>query len=189
MSNLGDLQSRALRELVGTHSIGVATVNLQNGTATFDSVCEADAQVISVIGGFPKAVANRTDEALVTLAALQSPITGYETYYDQPVSTTVYYVWVVNAAGTDYVIQGTYEGQALGPYIGPKGQLGDGLIPNIVVADTYAPIAVFRVVNGATAVFTPATTFWDATSVVSSAAPVNVLPESVSDLTFTAGGS
>jgi hypothetical protein len=57
------------------------------------------------------------------------------------------------------------------------------------VPDTYAPIAVLKVVNGNTAVWVPGTTNWDATGVVGSAAPVTVLPGAASALTFTAGGA
>lgn len=188
MPNLGDISNRALRELLGTRAVSRSLVNLQNATATFDSVTEPDGIIILNIGGFAFHAADVTNKALATLEALQAPVTGYAGYYDQPKSTTVYYVWVMNKAGTSYVIQGTYAGQILGNKVSPP-QVGTGLIPDIVVPDTYAPIAVFKVVNGTTAVFTPATTNWDATNVTSSAAAVSVLPKQISDLTFTAGGA
>lgn len=188
MANLGDLQSRALRELMGTRSDGTATINLQNATATYDLVGEPDGLILYTVAGGSYTLATGADKTLATLAALQNPITGYDGYYDQPVSTTVYYTACVNKAGTIYVIQGTYAGQVLGgsKAIGPRGT---GLIPDIVVPDTYAPFAVFKVVNGVTAVWIPGTTNWNATNVVSSSAPVAVLPKQASDLTFTAGGA
>lgn len=188
MAKLSDLQHRALRELLGTYCVGTATINLQNATATYDVVAEPDGLLLLSINGFAKAVATGADKALATLAALQEPVTGYTTYIDQPKNTTVYYVCCVNAAGTFYVIQGTYAGQVLGgsKAIGPRG---DGGIPDIAVPDTYAPIAVFKVVNGNTAVWVPGTTNWDASGVTSSAAPVFRLPGSASALTFTAGGA
>lgn len=189
MTTLADLQSRALRELVGTRTHSRTLVNLQNATATFDGVSEPDAIMRFDIAGVQCTTADVTNKALATLAALQNPVTGYDGYYDQPKSTTVYYTACVNAAGTMYVIQGTYAGQVLGgsKAIGPRG---DGSIPQIAVPDTYAPFAVFKVVNGTTAVFTPGTTNWDATNVVSSACPVSVLPNGIPAASlFVAGGA
>jgi hypothetical protein len=188
MASLKDLQSRALRELVGTRSMGTASINLQDGTATYDVVGEPDGLVLLSIAGAAKTVATGADKALATVAALQNPITGYDAYYDQPINTTVYYVCCCNAAGDFKVIQGTYEDQVLGGSLA-RGPRGTGDIPDIVVPDTYAPIAVFKVVNGATAVFVPGTTNWNATNVVAYAAPVCVLPKSAADLTFTEGGA
>jgi hypothetical protein len=188
MPNLGDIQARALRELLGTRSDGTATINLQNSTATYDLVGEPDGLILFQVAGGSYTLATGADKVLATLAALQEPITGYNGYYSQPINTTVYYTACINKGGTIYVIQGTYATQVLGgsKALGPRGT---GLIPDIVVPDTYAPFAVFKVVNGANAVFIPATTNWNATSVVASSAPVAVLPKQASDLTFTAGGA
>jgi hypothetical protein len=188
MARLQDIQARALRELIGTRITSRSLVNLQNGTATFDSVTEPDGIIVGLIGGGGFSTADVTDKALVTLAALQNPVTGNDGYYDQPKSTTVYYLWVVNAAGTSYVIQGTYAGQVLG-YGFPRGPKGDGSIPDVAVPDTYAPVAVFKVVNGTTAVWIPGTTNWNASNVVSSAAPVGALTSDPAKYTFVAGGA
>jgi hypothetical protein len=187
MPTLSDISQRALRELIGNRAVSRTLVNLQNGTATFDGVTEPDAIMRYDINGVQCTTADVTNKALATLAALQNPVTGYDGYIAQPVSTTVYYLAVVNAAGTMYVIQGTYAGQILGPGL-PKGPRGTGGIPDIAVPATYAPFAIFKVVNGVTAAFTPATTFWDATNVTSSAVPVSVLPAGVPS-GFVAGGA
>ena len=186
-ASLADVQHAVIRELLGTRTLSESTVNLQDATATFDSVTEPDAKIMTVIDGFIKGHADVTNEALVTLAALQNPVTGYDGYYVQPADTTVYYLWVKNAAGTDYVIQGTYADQVLGGglAVGPRG---DGSIPRVAVPATYAPIAVFKVVTTAVT-FTPATTNWNAAGVVAYAAPVSVLPAAVASLTFTEGGA
>lgn len=186
MSKLSDVSDKALRELLGTRCLSSSTVNLQDATATFDSVTEPDAKIVYEIDGLKYEAADVTNEALVTLAALQNPITGLDGYYSQPVSTTVYYVWVKNAAGTDYVIQGTYAGQVINR-AGRNG-LGDGSIPDIAVAATYAPIAIFRVVNGVTAVWIPGTTNWNATNVDAYAQAVGCLPAAAS-VTGTIGGA
>jgi hypothetical protein len=187
MTSLSDVSNGAIRELIGNRSISRTLFNLQNATATYDGVTEPDGIMIVSINGFLFNIADVTNKAMATLAALQHPITGRDTYYSQPVSTTVYYTVVVNAAGTFYAIQGTYAGQVITGN-GANG-IGDGSIPDIAVKGTYAPVAVFKVVNGVTAVFIPATTNWDATNVTSSAAAVAVLPRSAADLTFTAGGA
>jgi len=188
-ASLADISNRALRELIGTRSISRTLVNLQDATATFDGVSEPDAIMRYDINGVQCTTADVTNKALATLAALQNPVTGYDGYYSQPVSTTVYYLAVVNAAGTVYVIQGTYADQVLGGAyaVGPRG---DGSIPFIAVPETYAPFAVFKVVNGTNAVFIPATTNWNATSVVSYAAPVSVVPNGIpADALFVEGGA
>jgi len=184
MSKLSDISNANLRELLGNRSVSRTLVNLQNGTATFDGVTEPDAIMIVEIDGGLFHIADVTNKALATLAALQNPITGQDGYYVQPAGTTVYYVWVVNAAGTSYVIQGTYSGQAFTPF---KSALGDGSVPDIAVKSTYAPIAIFKVVTDATHTFTPGTTNWDATGITSSAAAVSVL--GVNTPAFIAGGA
>ncbi len=187
MSRLSDVSNQAIREMLGTRGISRTLINLQNGTATFDGVTEPDAIMTFMINGQIFTNADLTNKALATLAALQHPVTGRDGYYSQPVSTTVYYLVVVNAAGTFYTIQGTYAGQVIVGNGAP--QVGTGEIPDIAVPATYAPVAVLKVVNGVTAVFIPATTNWDATNVTSSAAPIAVLPRSAADLTFVAGGA
>ena len=188
MAKLQDIQARALRELIGTRILSRSLVNLQNATATFDSVTEPDALIVGLAGGGAFTTADVTNKVLATLPALQNPVTGNDGYYDQPKSTTVYYLWVVDAAGTSYVIQGTYAGQVLG-YGFPRGPKGDGSIPDVAVPDTYAPVAVFKVVNGTTAVFVPGTTNWNAAGVTASAAPVGVLTSDPAKYTFVAGGA
>lgn len=186
MSSLADISNGDLRELLGTRGISRTLVNAQNGTATYDGVTEPDAIMAYMVNGNIRTAADVTNKALLALAALQFPITGQNSFYVQPDGKTVYYVLCVNAAGTFYAIQGTYAGQVISR-AGRDG-LGDGSIPDISVKSTYAPFAVVKVVtSGGT--FTPATTNWDATGVVASAAPIGVLPRSASDLTFVAGGA
>ena len=187
MSSLADISNGDIRELLGTRGISRSLVNLQDGTATYDTVTEPDAIMSFMVNGNIRTNADLTNKAVATLAALQNPITGQDGYYQQPINTTVYYVLCVNAAGTFYCIQGTYAGQVINR-AGRNG-VGDGSIPDIVVKSTYAPFAVLKVVNGATAVFIPATTNWDATGVDAYAAPVSVLPRSASDLTFVIGAA
>lgn len=184
---LGEINFKALRSLLGTRAVSRTLVNCQDGTATYDGVTEPDAIMRFDIDGAQFTAADVTNKALVALAGLQNPITGRDTFYSQPINTTVYYVLCISAAGTFYAVQGTYAGQVIAR--NGRDGVGDGAIPDIVL-DGYAPFAVIKVVNGATAVFTPATTFWNATNVTSSACPISVLPSgAASTLTFVAGGA
>jgi len=189
-ANLADISNGALRELLGTRGVSRSLVNLQNGTATFDSVTEPDAIIRFDIDGVACTTADVTNKALATLAALQNPVTGLDGYYTQPAGKTVYYVWVVNAAGTSYVIQGTYNGQVLGG--GTAITLGDGSIPKIAVPGTYAPLAIFKVVTAA-GTFIPGTTFWDSANLTAASCgscPVSVLPSATpAAASFVAGGA
>lgn len=186
MSSLADISNKALRSLIGTKQHSRPLVNLQDGTATFDSVTEPDAILRFDIDGVAFTAADVTNKALATLAALQNPITGLDGYYSQPVSTTVYYVWCISSAGTSYVIQGTYAGQVISR--GGRNGVGTGGIPDIV-ADGYCPMAIFKVVNGVTAVWIPGTTNWNATNVQAYATPISVLPSSTTYLTNVEGDS
>jgi len=161
MSKLSDTVNKHVREMLGTYSIGKATPASATGATTFKTTQDPAGTLQMVIGGVPSAkLANLTTTAPLALAALQNPITGQDTFYVQPASTTVYYLIVVNAAGTVYVIQGTYSGQSFTPF---KNSLGTGDLPDIAVAETYAPIGCFKVVTGTTA-FTVGTTNLDATT-------------------------
>lgn len=185
--SLADVSNRAIREMLGTHSISRALINLQDATATMDVVNEPDAIGIVSIGGATVKYDDAANVALAAVAALQNPVTGQDTFYVQPADTTVYYLVVCNAAGALKVIQGTYADQVLSGSlaIGPRG---DGSIPFVAVADSYAPVAVLKVVTtGVT--FTPATTNWNAAGVVAYAAPCTVVPASADVLVFVEGGA
>lgn len=161
MSQLNEINNVDLRELFGTYSIGKATPASATAATTFKTTQDPAGTLQAVIDGVPYAkIANLTTTAPLALAALQNPITGQDGFYVQPAATTVYYLIVVNSAGTVYVIQGTYSGQSFTPF---KSQLGTGYLPDIAVALTYAPIGCFKVVTGTTA-FTVGTTNLDATT-------------------------
>jgi len=191
MTFLADVSRADLRELLGCRTMGNSLINCQNSTATFDIVSSPSTTIYYCINGASYKLSDFTNKVLATLDALQTPVTGQAGYYQQPVSTTVFYLVVVNAAGTVYTIQGTYSGQIISRNGGLNVTVGDGSIPDIAVKGTYAPVGVIKVVNGTNAVWIPATTNWDATGVTSSACAINILPalKDGSDLTFIAGGA
>lgn len=193
-SSLRDVSNAAIRELLGTRSHSLSIVNLQNGTATFDTtITGTAANMVYSIDGQQFAVAVLSNKALATLAALQTPNTGQAGYYTQPIGSTVYYLAVINAAGTVYVIQGKYSGQVITDASGKSRTVSAdeaAQLPFVPVAGTYAPFAAFKVAITVTTPFIPATTFWDATGVLAYATPISVIPSAaVADLTWTAGGA
>lgn len=174
MSKLSDISNANLRELLGCYSSGTCVPAMNaGGAATIKTTQSPAASFFTVINGQPKLLANLSAQALTALAALQNPITGQDGFYVQPVLTTVYYLFVANAAGTVYTIQGTYDGQVIAR-AGRNG-LGTGEMPDIAVKETYAPIGAMKVVLASTATFTPATTALDAANVTVTYASINRL--------------
>jgi hypothetical protein len=106
--------------------------------------------------------ANLSNVAFAALAALQNPITGQDGFYVQPASTTVYYLFALNLAGTFYTIQGNYTGRSI-PRPGGRNGLGVSEIPDIAVPYTYAPFGAMRIITG-TSAFTLGTTNTNATT-------------------------
>lgn len=167
-----DIQSAAVRELLGTYSVGTPVLAINaGGAATFKTTQSPAASFLGVFNGSPALIANAAARALTALAALQNPITHQDTFYVQPAGKTVYYLVVANAAGTMYTIQGTYDGQVLAQDRGPRG---DGSMPRISVAGTYVPVGYIKVVTGS-ATFTPATTLLDAANITFTFADLNKL--------------
>lgn len=90
-------------------------------------------------------------------ATIQQRITGQPGFYIQPVSTAVYYLIVIDAAGTVKCIQGTYAGQTFTPFVMPKGT---GDIPSDI--GDYTPIGYIKITTNGATTFTVATTALDA---------------------------
>lgn len=177
MSKYSDISNRAIKEQFAAYSVGLAVPAINAGSAaTLKTTQSPAASLLTVINGVPKLKADLSAQVITALAALQNPITGQDTFYVQPVSTTVYYVIVVNGSGTVYVIQGTYSGQTFTAF---KNALGTGAIPDIAVPNLYAPIGAFKVVTDSTHTFTPATTALDAAGVTVTYCSLNRLPDSV----------
>lgn len=71
--------------------------------------------------------------------------------YVQPVSTTVYYLMVVNASGVVRCVQGSYAGQVL--------RNGEQKLPGGLptYADGWSPFGLIKVVTNGATTFTPGT--------------------------------
>lgn len=170
MGKLTDIQTRALREMLGTRNLSTAGLGVANGTSS--KVDSANA-IATIINGAFCAASALNEYVLTAKAALQNPITHQDTFYVQPVSTTVYYVFVIDAADNVYTIQGTYSGQVLASDRGPRG---DGSIPRVAVPDTYAVLGAVKVETDSTHTFTPATTGFDAAGITDTWYDWAVLP-------------
>lgn len=175
MAKLNDVQNQAIREILGTRLLKKSALVATGAVATFAATSAPAGGLIYMIDGkVGAAKADVTVEPLVALAALQFPVTGTNGFYTLPVSSTCYFLIVLNAAGTYYAIQGTYAGQVFTNF---RNQLGTGDLPDIAVPATYCPIGWIKVVNGVTAPFIPATTLWNATNVTTTTGDLGgVLP-------------
>lgn len=188
MAKLSDVNNRAIRELLGnyTNTRSAIVGGTQVGVNTAQSPAAHFQPTINGVTGALKA--DLANEALVALPALQNPITGLDTFYVQPGSTTaggtgaattVYYLFVMNLAGTIYCIQGNYTGRVIPGRVGRWG-IGISEMPDIVVPALYAPFGAMKVVTGTDA-FTVGTTNTDATtgSMVITFASLSMLGESL----------
>jgi hypothetical protein len=173
MSKLSDISNRAIREAIGnrTFSQAVLASNGASGATVKTTVVPSGGIVYSIDGQVYKK-ANLSAQALTALAALQNPVTGQDGFYTQPDGKTVYYLFVINAAGTVYCIQGTYASQTFTAF---RSAVGTGYVPDIATPATYATIGVMKIVtSGGT--FTPGTTNLDATGVTATFADLSTLP-------------
>jgi len=171
---LSDVSNKALRELLGNRLYKKSALVATGAAATFAvTSAPAGGLVYSIDGVVGAAKADVTVEPLVTLAALQFPITGTNGFYTLPAGATCYFTIVLNAAGTYYAIQSTYAGQVFTPF---RQQLGSGDVADIVVPSLYVPVGIIKVVN-LTNPFIPATTLWNAAGVTTTTVDVaGVLP-------------
>lgn len=167
MPTLSDVQNRAIRNMLGTRSKTKATLAINAGSAATIKTTGTNTYSIN---GLDYSYAALSAQALSADATQQALITGQSGFYVQPISTTVYYVVGINAAGTVKTFQGTYTGQTFTNFV---NTLGDSSIPDI--GDSYCPIGYIKVVTGS-ATFTPATTALDAANITFTFQDVSVLP-------------
>lgn len=161
MSRLNDVQHKAMRRLLGNRCFSkvVLAINGASAATVSTTVVPAGGIVYSV-DGRQYLKANLAAQALTVNAAQQAVVTGQETFYVQPVSTTVYYVVCLDSAGNVRTVQGTYFGQVFVPYI---AQTGDGSIPD--VGDSLTAIGMIKIATSGSVTFTPGTTALDAAGV------------------------
>lgn len=175
MSSLKQVSSQPVRHLLGNRCNSRPILAIGTSKAAINTTAAAE----FVIDGIIRNKAAITSGALVALAASHLPTagaaylqpSGLAGFYTQPASTTVYYVLALNAAGTQVVVQGTYDGQPIANGAGYAE--GDGNVPPL--PDGVAPFGMIKVVTGATT-FVPATTEFDAANVTSTFYDLACLP-------------
>lgn len=153
---LDDIMQLALRAQLGNRISGtpaVLAINL-GGAATVKTTNA----ILYTVDQYIFTKAALAAQALSVNATLQAKITFQTTFYIQPVSSTVYYLLVMNAAGTVSCLQGTYSGQQ---FTGANILLGDGSIPDPQDA-TYVAFGLIKIVTNSSTTFTPGTTALDA---------------------------
>lgn len=153
---LDDIQGLALRCLLGNRVSGTpAVLAINAGSAATIKTTNA---INFSIDCKPILKAALSAVALAVNATLQPKITFQTTFYVQPASTTVYYLLLLNAAGTVSVLQGTYTGQT---FTGANIPVGDSSIPDPQDA-AYCAFGLIKVVTNSSTTFTPGTTALDA---------------------------
>lgn len=152
MARLNDISNAALRGAVGNYNMtkGVLAIN----AASAATIKSTNAYTYAVNG----ILYSKAALSAQVITNMTGPVQASTTTYVQPISTTVYYVVCLDAAGTVSIVQGSYATQALG-----GGAIGDGSIPD--VASTVTPIGIFKVATNASATFTAGTTALDAAGV------------------------
>jgi hypothetical protein len=95
---------------------------------------------------------------------------GGTPFYVQPISTTVYYVLALDAAGTVVTIQGDFAGRI------PPGSVAvsDGSVPN--TPEDLTPFGLIKVVTNGATTFTPATTALDAAGLTVTFYDISITP-------------
>lgn len=153
---LDDIMELPLRAALGNRvTSGVVTLAINAGSA---ATIKTTGTTTYQIDSRPYTKAALSAQALTANATLQAKITFQTGFYIQPISTTVYYLVLLNSAGTVTVLQGTYSGQQ---FTGANIPLGDGSIPDPQDL-SYCAIGLIKIVTNASTTFTPATTALDA---------------------------
>jgi hypothetical protein len=154
MSRISQVQHAHIRNLLANVCLTKATLAINAGGA---ATIKTTGTTTYTNDGVLLTKAALAAQALTVDATVQARLSGQATFYVQPVSSTVYYVVGLDAAGNVRVFQGTYVG-----YVGPGGNpvIGDGLVPEDI--GSYTPIGMIKIVTNGATTFTPATTALDA---------------------------
>jgi hypothetical protein len=152
---LDEIQQSPLRQALANRVLTRPVLAI-NGAAA--ATVATGAAVVFTIDGRIFNRAALSAQALTVNAALQQKTTFQSSFYVQPVSTTVYYTLVLNAAGTVSTIQGTFNNQT---FQGASIPIGRGDIPD---PDDllFVPFGGIKVVTNGATTFTPGTTALDA---------------------------
>lgn len=183
MSRLSDIANAAVKNMLGTFNSVKAILAINAGSAA--TIKTTSAAIIACINGVFYSITSLTAQS-IAIASGNGP--GGGGGYVQPFSTTVYYTFGVNAAGTFIAVQGTYAGMGVAtvmitaatPIIqqipGQMGAsaVGDGSIPDVPAG--YCAFGVMKMVTNSSTAFTPGTTALDAAGCTATYYDISVLP-------------
>lgn len=153
---LNQIGISALRAL-GTAVHGKAVLAINAATAATVKTTNA---IVYAIDGIVYSKAILSAQALTTLST---------PFYTQPISTTVYYTFALDASGNVRVVQGTYAGQSVNT--GGVVTIGDGTVPDVpdasvasvdasgnqTPATQWCPFGILKVVTNGSTTFLPGT--------------------------------
>jgi hypothetical protein len=168
MSRLSQVQRDDMRKLMQNVCLSKITLAINAGSA---ATVKNTGTITYTSDGLFKTASALSAQALAADATVQARITGQGTFYVQPVSTTVYYVIGLDAAGVCKTFQGTYAGYQ---FPGASLYVGDGDLPNDI--GSYTPIGIIKIVTNGSTTFTPATTALDAAGLTVTFIDVALLP-------------
>lgn len=175
MSSLLGTPAVELQKALGNRNLtfAVLAINLA-GAAT---VKTTSAYTYMVDGVLKTKAALAAQSIAVTHTAMGVPV-AVAAAYVQPVSTTVYYVLALDAAGAVYVVQGTFAGQVV-PAVPLYHQTFNGVggVPQVnQLPVNVTPVGIIKIATNASTTFTPATTLLDAAGITATYFDVSVLP-------------
>lgn len=172
MSTLKAQPNYDLRRLLGDRCYVFSTLAINAGSAA--TIKTTGAVIYSVDGVMYSKAALSAQVITITHDQFGRDVSTQPSVakYVQPVSTTVYYLIGVNAAGTVCTVQGGYSGQTL--TVNAQSFVSDGSMPVLPVG--YAPIGVIKIAPTVAATFNPGTTLLDATNVNATYFNVSTLP-------------
>jgi hypothetical protein len=158
MSSLAKITDATLYRLLGFCCLSKITLAINGaGAATV-----ANTGAINYLndGVFKQKAALSAQSIAITHDQNGNPVASGVAAYVQPVSTTVYYLLSLTAAGAVQVSQGGYAGQKIDN--SPAGLVftSQGGLPELPAGST--PIGLIKVVTNSSTTFTPATTALDA---------------------------
>lgn len=172
MSTLKAQPSVDLRRLLGDRCYVYGTLAINAASAA--TVKTTGAVIYSVDGVMYTKAALSAQSIAITHDQFGRDVTVQPSLaaYVQPISSTVYYLLGLNAAGTVCTVQGGYSGQSI--TLNGQAFVSDGSMPALPVG--YAPIGVVKIATNGSTTFTAGTTLLDAAGVTATYFNVSTLP-------------
>lgn len=176
MSELSKVVDQNMANVIGNACFSKATLAINAGSAA--TIKTTGTTTFTVGGVFYTKAALSAQSFAATHRADGAAVSALDPQYVQPISSTVFYVVALNAAGTVAVVQGSYAGQQMtyGSDISKVTTMGGGLP---ALPSGYTAIGVVKIATNGSTTFTPGTTALDAAGVTATYYDVARLPASL----------